>query len=166
MAAVELFPLSTQYNRTEFDCGNAAENLFLRQHARQQQTQNLSVTTTAVEANRVVGFVTICPAAIHGGSLQMRRAHIEVPVLLLAHMGVHRELQTNGLGRRLMLHVLNQAVTMRNIVGCVGVLLDPVFGMTPYYQKFGFVQIPLEPRYNGCESPMFMSIAGAETLLV
>lgn len=166
MAEVELSPLGAEHNRREFDCGSAAENLFLRCNARQQQEQNLSATTVAVEARRVVGFVTVCPASMHGGAMRGRRTHFEAPVLLLAQMGVHRESQRSGLGRRLVLHALDRAVTMRNMVGCIGVLLDPVIGMTWYYQRFGFEQVPLGPRYPSCESPMFMPIEVAEQLLV
>lgn len=166
MPSVEYAPLAAAHDRSEFDCGSAEINLFLRQYARQQQEQGVSATTVAVEGKRILGYVTVCPCMLQGDTLSIKRLpRREVPALLLARMGVHADAGGTGIGRALVTRALSLAVTMRETVGCVGVVLDPKEGRTSYYQRFGFLPLGISARFTACEPPMFMSIERIRQLL-
>lgn len=63
MKVIEL--LSKSHNRNDFDCGNEALNLFLRQMARQYIQKGISRTFVLIDSDRpkeIIGFfsLTLC----------------------------------------------------------------------------------------------------------
>lgn len=154
-----------------FDCHDASLNRFIREQAKQNQRRGTSTTWLAVQDSVVVGFATIVTATTSAAPLlavgeKRLSERVPAPVLLLARMGSHKEPigelpAPKGVGSRLLRHVIEQAVALRELSGCVGVLVDSKPGSVDFYAKYRFVKLA-EPPAPDAPTPMFLSMKTIE----
>ena len=136
-------PLRPEDDRTPFRCGDAALDDFLHRYAGQNQFKShIAITLVAVDGLRIAGYATIA-----GGSLRFSdvpkalRAgfpRYPIPVLRLARLAVDVDYQGRGLGRALTAAVLGQALVVRDVAGCAGVVADAYAEVLPFYEALGF----------------------------
>jgi GNAT superfamily N-acetyltransferase len=83
-----------------------------------------------------------------------------LPILRLARLGVDRTAQGSGIGRMLLRHVFELAVSQRDALGCVGVVTDAKPDAVAYYEKLGFVPLEgvREGSLHGGPTPMFLDV--------
>ena len=147
-------PLGEGDDLDGFDCGRESMNLWLRRHALRNQIQNISRTTvfTAKDSGTLVGYVTLATAQIEREFLprQARRHRpTAIPVVLLGQLAVDRRFQGQGLARQLLFYALTTSVAFSQSVGCFGVITHPLDdAMRAFYRKFGFVDLPGDPRHS------------------
>lgn len=143
---MELRKLREDDDRASFGCGDSALDDFFHTRAAQSQFRHrVSVTYVLVDANAIVGFVTVLPATIRRDELGppfKRLPPSALPVLLIARMGVHSDRQRGGLGGRLLGHVCELALNLAATVGCVGVLVDAKDAAHDFYDERDFVWLP------------------------
>jgi GNAT superfamily N-acetyltransferase len=145
---VELRKLLKTDDRTRFSCGDPSLDDFFRSRAGQSQFRDrAAVSYVLVDAGDIAGFVTVLPGAIRRedlGPAHRRLPRSALPVLVLARMGVHKDHQRAGLGSRMLAKVLELAIELSREVGCVGVIVDAKTGARSFYERYGFVWVPMQ----------------------
>lgn len=163
---VEIRSLARDDDRSGFSCGQADLDRFFQHYAGQNQFKlHLAVTYVAVAETRIVGFATVAASSIERESVPGARARrrlpaYPLPVVRLARLGVDMRAQGAGIGKALLRHVLQLAVTQRDRLGCVGVLADAKPEAVRFYDAFGFVPVTgvREGLLHGEPVPMFLAI--------
>ena len=140
----EIRALERNDDRSSFCSGDEALDLFFHRYAGQNQFRHhVGVTYVAVEDARILGFATVAPGTLDADDIpgERRMPPYPVPVLRLARLAVGRDERGRGLGRRLLRFTIEMAETMRDELGCVGVVVDAKAGAEEFYRERGFVAI-------------------------
>ncbi len=124
-------PISKKHDRDSFDCGEAAINEFLRQHARQSHDKGAAKTFLAIadgEGKMILGYYSLSPASIEYARtpevIRKGLARHDVPVFRLARLAVGRPVQGQGLGGQLLLAAGRRCLLAATEVGGVALLID------------------------------------------
>lgn len=138
-------PLAKTHDRADFDCGEPALNEFLRNYARQNQSENVGRTWVAAfpGQRRVLGFYTLTVASVareQFSAEEMKRVpRYPVPVAHLGRLGVDRTAQKTGLGEQLLMHALDQILRVSQVVGIFAVEVRAKSdGARRFYERYGF----------------------------
>lgn len=134
--------LDKQGGRTHFDCGNHALNVFLRDHAGQQQRRGVGKTYVTLRDGLpdILGFVTISVGQV--ASEELPSAHLPrypVPILRVGRLAVDSRYQKQGIGQNLLSFALNLAIEFSARVGLYAVVVDAKCETAAhFYQRLGF----------------------------
>jgi len=140
--------LQSQDDRSGFHSGNIDLDRFFQRYAGQNQFRHhIGITYVAIQANRIVGFVTVSSGEIVAEhlskALHKRLPAYPLPVLRIARLAVDENFQGHGIGRLLLRTMLEIAIEMRDQVGCTGVVIDAKPGALSFYTALGFQTIEL-----------------------
>ena len=144
-------PLIDHHDCSDFDCGEVTLNAWLRDMARYNQEQRYTRTfVIADEDFRVVGYHSLCAGMIHRNDVSRGvrggRAPTDIPVALLARLGVDNRHQGKGLGSALLRNALQAAVSAGQSVAFRAVMVDAIDDdAIRFYTKFGFQASRISP---------------------
>jgi len=147
-------PISRSHDRQAFDCGSDALNDYLRRYARQNHESDEAKTFVAVDVDgdprSILGYYTITPAAIPLDVIPtefMRgRGRYDLPVFLLARLGVAVAYQGQGLGSELLHAAGERAIRAASEIGGVALAIDAKDEQaTAWYRRFGAVSLDDSP---------------------
>ena len=131
MAAWHEEAINKSHDREAFDCGEAALNEFLRQHARKSHELGSAKTFLAIadaDNKTILGFYSLCPAAVaYARTPEMLRrglARHDVPCFRLARLAVERRMQGRGIGGQLLLAAGRRCLLAATEVGGVALVID------------------------------------------
>jgi GNAT superfamily N-acetyltransferase len=147
-------PISEAHNRTVFDCGDEALNVFLRQYARQNHERGGAKTFVATpkdSGSRILGFYSLRSASIAYARVPalVKRglARHDVPVFRLARLAVDLAAQGQGLGGELLLSASRRCLLAAAEVGGAALLIDAKSErIAAWYASFGAILLLDEPR--------------------
>jgi|JI10StandDraft_1071094.scaffolds.fasta_scaffold02716_19 GNAT superfamily N-acetyltransferase len=132
------------HDRSQFSCGNADLDSYLKAKASQHQRLSANQTYVGIVDEKLVGFLTVTVREFNrndaAGELA-KHPPFPLPVLLLARLGIDQTAQRKGLGGRFVVHVCRLARSLRAAVGCVGVLVDSKASSVGFYERLGFVPV-------------------------
>ena len=157
-----LDPGKTYYQQKKFDCGNEKINKFVANSLKKQVRDGLSqcfVLLDATDSNRFIGFYTLCAFAINAPELAAHSAGSlpgRVPCSRLVMLGVDKNFQKRGLGKRLMKSVFQKTMNAAKEIGIYGLYLDADEDAYDFYDDLGFVT--LQYKVDSLPTPMFMHI--------
>jgi GNAT superfamily N-acetyltransferase len=124
-------PIARTHDRDSFDCGDAALNTYLRQHARKSHEQGGAKTFLAIDdtdGKGILGFYSVSPASVaYERTPELVRrglARHEVPAFRLARLAVALPAQGQGLGGQLLLTAGRRCLFAASEVGGVALLID------------------------------------------
>jgi GNAT superfamily N-acetyltransferase len=124
-------PIGQQHNREAFDCGEEALNEFLRRYARKSHELGGAKTFLAIDDSdnhTILGFYSLSPASVSYATAPeiVRRglARHDVPAFRLTRLGVHRQVQGQGLGGQLLLAAGRRCLLASSEIGGVALLID------------------------------------------
>jgi predicted N-acetyltransferase YhbS len=145
-------PLDASHDVAAFTCSKPPLHDYLRKHALQNAATGYSGTTVALEptTRQVVGYFSLCPVSVTSGELPPEELKgmpkYPVPGVLLARMAVHVDRAGKGLGTRLLLLALREALAIPPSIKWRFFVVD-AFDATvvPFYTKFGFKALPGNP---------------------
>lgn len=118
----------------------------------------------ATDEKAIFGFMTLAMGSIKAQNMPKYKTPGEypLPVLRLSRLAVDQKYQKLGIEKQLLRYALVIALQQKNIMGCVGVVVDAKAEAVAFYQKFGFqlIQQPIEGglRGNPPPRPLFLSI--------
>lgn len=141
---VEIRALRADDGRDGFRSGDEALDLCFRRYAGQNQFRHhVGVTYVAIDAGRVLGFVTVAAATVDADDLPggKRMPPYPLPVLRVARLAVSERDHGRGLGKALLRYCIEIAERMRDEVGCVGLIVDAKPGAVGFYRRYGFVEV-------------------------
>jgi GNAT superfamily N-acetyltransferase len=161
---VEIRALQREDDRSSFRSGDEALDLYFHRYAGQNQFRHhIGVTYLAVEAEHILGFVTISPASLDAGDLPTGRKMppYPVPVLRVARLAVDYRAHGLGIGMALLRFTVELTEWMQDEMGCVGLLVDAKEQAVSFYLRFGFTPITTESGTSMAvptTQPMFLSL--------
>ena len=146
-------PISKKHDRSSFDCGEAALNEFLQQHARKNHDRGASKTFLAIsnsDSKTILGFYSLSPAsleyAITPDALKKGLARYDVPVFRLARLAVNLSCQGEGLGGQLILAAGRRCLLAATEVGGVAILIDAKSARAAkWYASYGAIPLKDAP---------------------
>ena len=134
---------STSYAFRHFDCGDPNLNKYIRTHAKQNDSNNLSKTYICENDDQVVGFVTLCNAQIEFEAMpeeyKASNPKYPVPAIRIARLAVDINQQSKGIGKALLWFALRKILQAAYIVGTKFVVVDAKEDARGFYEKYGFV---------------------------
>jgi GNAT superfamily N-acetyltransferase len=139
-----------RHQRDAFSCGDLALDQFLHAHARKYFERGLGVTWVATSddtPSRIDGYYTLAMNALLADELRSSRIRLSrIPVVLLGRLAVDARLQGQGLGTDLLMHALQTACHLSQIIGTHAVIVDPMNDrVMRWYQRYGFMPLPDTP---------------------
>ena len=144
--------LSAAHHLASFDCGVDALNRFLRRHALQAQKANSAQTYVACRDGMVVGYYSLTVGSVgHAEATErVRKAmpRYPIPVLILARLAVHNDLQGEGLGGGLLKDALIRTARAADIAGIRALLVHAKDDQVrAFYQHYDFQPSPTDPYH-------------------
>ena len=122
--------LVKSHNRRGFSSGQPDVDSWLRASALQSQNKRLSVSKVLLDANTIIGFYTLAISQVDFSDLPSDVAkklpRRQLPVAVLAWLGIDHRFQGKGLGRRLLATALLDCHEAGSTFAFVAVILDCV----------------------------------------
>ena len=135
--------LRKEDDRSRFECGNVDLDTFFRRFAGQNQFRHqIGATYVLADESGLAAFVTVAAHSLklpdgQRGSLP----DYQLPVLLIARLGVDKGRAGHGLGKRLLRECCTLAVEQSERFGCVGLATDAKADAVAFYRGFGFTPV-------------------------
>jgi GNAT superfamily N-acetyltransferase len=150
----EIQRFDRSHDRSQFDCGIAQLNDWLRRQVSQYEKRDLSRTYVAVPPgmSAVRGYYAISMHRVSHDALPSDQAKglppLDVPVVLLGRLAVDRTVQGQGLGALLLLDALARSAHVSRQVGVRAVEVDAIDeSARNFYMKYGFTPLADAPRH-------------------
>jgi GNAT superfamily N-acetyltransferase len=145
--------LTGSHNRANFDCGNSILNEWLRGIASQhQQKKGLSKTFVAglnEEPTKILGYYALTVCEVRTAELPKaasKRLPRIAPGIKLARLAIDLSMQSQGLGKLLLLNAVERSNTVSAEVGVHALFVDAIDAdAAAFYRKYGFVPFPDQP---------------------
>ena len=143
--------LCKAHNRRSFNSGNEDVNRWLNQSALQSQSKHLSSTKVLVDDQRVfVGYYSLAISQVDFSELPPEIVkdlpRRQLPVAVLAWLGIDAKYQGRGLGKRLLATALRDCYDASQSFAFIAVLLDCVdLPAKAFYEQFHFDELPGYP---------------------
>ena len=146
-------PLKQEHDRSQFNCGEAALDEYLRRYARQNQDSGIARTFVALgaaEPKRVLGYYSLAVGAIDRANLPVQAAKrfpgFPIPIARIGRLAVDRTMQGQGLGEDLMMDALRRSLRVASEVGIAAVLIDAKHERAKrFYARYEFEALPDQP---------------------
>lgn len=127
-----------------FDCGKEPLNRWLREMAWQKQKYHTTRTFVSLRGRNVVGYFSLVFGAVGRESMPRKvsrgvaKEH-QIPILLIARLGVCRSAQGQGLGPLLLREAVRKTAIGASVGGLCALLVDAMDGEARmFYLKYGF----------------------------
>ncbi len=144
--------LKKEHDRSGFDCGIEALNLFLQNIARQHIVKGISKTFVIIEDTHqieVLGFFTLafCEIVVEKMPHKYARKYpSKAPGAKLARLAVDIKFQRKGYGAMMIMNAIERVITVSENLGIIGFFVDAKDNdAKAYYEQFGFMPFPDNP---------------------
>ncbi len=143
--------LTKSHNRPRFDSGNTSVNDWLKKSALQSQSKHLTSTKVLTDTtSRIFGFYTLATAQVDFSDLPSTIAKSlprrQLPVAVIAWLGVDIAYQSRGIGKRLLANALKDCFEASEVFAFIAVILDCIDSdAKAFYQRFDFAELPGYP---------------------
>jgi GNAT superfamily N-acetyltransferase len=147
-----LGPLDDGHDRTVFDCGVPALNLYLRNYALQNQKRGIvrNYVTTHTNTKIIVAYYSLVYASLDRTLLPAKvtkgLGKYDIPIMPLARLAVDRREQGKGLGQALLKDAILRTMQAAEIAGLKCLLVDAKDEFAAdFYRKHGFEPVINDP---------------------
>ena len=143
--------LTKSHNRKTFQSGQEQVDAWLKQSALQSQKKHLSSTKVLLDdEGRLIGYYTLATSQVDFTDLPSDVAKSlpqrQLPVAVLAWLGVDSNFQGRGIGLRLLATALRDCHEASQTFAFIAVILDCVDAPSKkFYQRFDFAALPGYP---------------------
>jgi GNAT superfamily N-acetyltransferase len=147
-----LVPLQGGHDRTAFDCGVPALNLYLRNYALQNQEKGIvrNYVTTHADSNAIAAYYSLVYASISQKLLPSKLVKglgkYDIPIMLLARLAVDQREHGKGLGKALLKDAILRTMQAAEIAGLKLLLVHAKDdAAADFYRKHGFEPVVDDP---------------------
>jgi GNAT superfamily N-acetyltransferase len=147
-----LVPLDGGHDRSVFDCGVPALNLYLRNYALQNQKRGIvrNYVTTHADSKIIVAYYSLVYASLDQKRLPAKLTKglgkYDIPIMLLARLAVDRREQGKGLGKALLKDAVLRTMQAAKIAGLKLLLVHAKDETAAdFYRKHGFEPVLDDP---------------------
>ena len=143
-------PLADRHDLTEFDCGEAALNDWLRRRARANQVAGASRSFVVCQGPvRVVGFYSLSVCSVpHARAISVIRRNMPdpVPMMLLGRLAVDLGWHGRGIGSGMLKDAVIRTAQVSEHAGVRGLLVHAISdGAKRFYARWGLSESPVDP---------------------
>src|SRR5579872_844774 len=143
---------TTLHDRKTFDCGVQELNIFLKQHANQNQIKNISKTYVSVVAvsaddrKKIYGYYTLSAGHIQCDQLpeniKSKLPKYPIPIGRIGRLAVDKEYKGQGIGGFLLHDALTNVLNIADKIGIFAVVVDAKNeDAKSFYKKYGFIEL-------------------------
>jgi GNAT superfamily N-acetyltransferase len=140
------------HDRKSFDCGVYELNIFLKQHANQNQSKNMSKTYVAVVAvsaddhKKIYGYYTLSAGHIECNQLpeivKAKLPKYPIPIARIGRLAVDKDYKGQGIGGFLLHDALTNVLSIADKIGVFAVVVDAKNDdAKSFYGNYGFTQL-------------------------
>lgn len=160
------------HDRASFDCGVEELNIFLRQHANQNQSKNVSKTFVAVVAvlpdsnhqKKIYGYYTLSAGQIYMDNLpekiKSKLPRYPVPIARIGRLAIDENYKNRGFGSFLLYDVLIKILEIAKKIGIFAVVVDAKNeNSKSFYKQYGFCEL------QGSELTLFLTVKTIESIV-
>ena len=172
---IEIRKLEKRDNRKDFRSSEIEIDRFFVKFAGQNQFKHkIGNTYVAVDVERqkIVGYVTVSVSSMNIDSLNIEELkklpNYPLPIVRIARLGVDERFQARGIGRKLVQKMLDLALEIEELVGCIGIFVDAKDDAVAFYEKYAFVVVPIingELPIKPTQTLMYLSMKTIHKLL-
>lgn len=147
-------PLSSDYDREDFSCGEISLDDYLKKYARQDQKRKEAAIFIYPHDGIIAGYYTL--SALHIDTAAFPEAVLKKlrlssyprkPATLLGRLAVDNRFQQEGIGKRLLVDALKRSYYQSTQIGSVSVVVDALNDhAAAFYRRFGFVPLKAQPN--------------------
>lgn len=141
--------LTAQHDTTEFNCGVAALDDWLRRRAIANQANGASRTYVACDGDKVIGYYALASGGVGVDAAPgrfRRNMPQPIPVVILGRLAIDRSHQGRGIGRMLFRDAAMRVLNAADTIGIRGILVHAVSEEAKsFYVALGFEPSPLDP---------------------
>jgi predicted N-acetyltransferase YhbS len=138
-------PISAQHDVSQFDCGKAALNDWLRQRA-QKNEGRASRCFVVCDGHSVVGFYALAAGSVRITEVPKplrKNMPPEIPVLVLGRIAVDVRHQGRKIGQFLLRDALQRSLAVAQNIGARALLVHAIDqDVVPFYMQFKFRPFP------------------------
>lgn len=143
-------PLTAQHRLSDFACGEAVLDDWLKRRAMNNQLSGASRTFVVVDDDdRVCGYYAMAAGAVaHSLATSAVRRNMPdpVPVMVLGRLAVDQRAQGLSLGAALLKDAVNRALTVSESAGVRALLVHALHAQArAFYEHHGFQPSPQHP---------------------
>mgnify|MGYP000851128167 FL=1 len=141
-------PLTAAHRLDDFECGEAELDEWLKRRALANQASGATRTFVVTDQNaRVHAYYAMAAGAVSHelATTRVRRNMPDpVPVMVLARLAVHLDMQGQDLGPALLQDAVNRAIAVAENAGVRALLVHALHERAKqFYEHFGFQPSPL-----------------------
>lgn len=143
--------LAERHDLSGFQCGNAALDRWLAEHALTAQRQDTARTFVLLDDDdRVVGYYSLTMGSVEQAAAPRRLVRgvprHPVPIVLLARRAVDRSAQGKGVGMSLLFEALHRAALAAEHAAARLIAVDPIDDAArAFYRRWGFRPVEGDP---------------------
>jgi GNAT superfamily N-acetyltransferase len=147
-------PLGKWHDRTQFDCGSDALNLYLLRQARQDADKHVAAPFVLVEppGTGILGYYTLSASIVGVGAIAPELArklprYPQLPVTLIGRLAVDTRLKGQGVGAYLLMDALHRSLTHAAEIAAMAVVVDAKDdAAAAFYRHFDFKPLQANAR--------------------
>jgi predicted N-acetyltransferase YhbS len=152
-----------KHDRSSFDCGVNALNVYLQQFANQDQKRGLAKIYVLAEQVEIIGYYSLSAHSVATDNLPEKSklgVYQEVPFLLLGRLAVAKKHQKQGFGDTLIFHAFKNTAEIAEKIGVQGMIVDAKDETAArFYEGFGF------KRLQGSVNRLMLPFSAMKALL-
>jgi GNAT superfamily N-acetyltransferase len=142
--------LSAEHDVSEFSCGKASLDRWLKTRALSNQEKGFTAVLVVHESYRVVGYYGLAPTAILPSalprSIRTGQPPDPVPCLLLGQLATDQNWIGKGVGTGLLKHALQRCVTASALIGGRALIVNAVdIEAANFWNRRGFIASKDDP---------------------
>jgi GNAT superfamily N-acetyltransferase len=142
--------LTAAHDVSEFSCGKASLDRWLKTRALSNQEKGFTAVLVVHEASRVIGYYGLAPTAILSStlprSIRTGQPPNPVPCLLLGQLATDQNWIGKGIGTGLLKHALQRCVAAASLVGGRASIVNAVdIEAADFWMRRGFVPSKDDP---------------------
>jgi GNAT superfamily N-acetyltransferase len=143
---------TTLHDRKSFDCGVDELNFFLKQHANQKQSKNISKTYVAVVAisaddhKKIYGYYTLSAGHVQCDQLsenvKAKLPKHPIPIARIGRLAVDKDHKGQGIGGFLLHDAFSNVLSIADKMGVFAVMVDAKNdNAKAFYGNYGFTEL-------------------------
>ena len=150
MAISEPELLTAAHDVSEFSCGKASLDRWLKTRALSNQEKGFTAVLVVHESYRVVGYYGLAPTAILPStlprSIRTGQPPDPAPCLLLGQLATDQHWISKGVGTGLLKHALQRCVTAAALIGGRALIVNAVdIDAANFWSRRGFIPSKDDP---------------------
>lgn len=148
---MNIYSLTDDHHKQDFDCGENSLNEYLKKYALQHARRGIGKTFIAVDEGsrqQILGFYTLCVGSISWENLPNNKKFPKypIPVVRLARLAVDMSCQGRNIGETLLMDCLQRSLKISDEIACIGIVVDAKNdNVKNFYSKYSFVELKNTP---------------------